>query len=252
MKKCRFYMIDMDERFISMVRRAIAGCPGIEFTGSTGNGRTALSEVLRLKPDVVMTDIPLPEMDGISLLHQFQRFSRPPAVIVCTRFYSDASMQCAFRYGAAFFLCKPIEIRALPELVLECGRAQPESNVSAEELDHENEAERCRGALALGILKEIGMPARLDGAAYFLEAVVHCSGDPLLIRNLTRGLYTRLVQRMDTTVSRVERSMRSAIAIAYDRGTLSQRFSHRPTNREFIEYLMRAVEQAERSRSPKP
>jgi len=55
---------------------------------------------------------------------------------------------------------------------------------------------------------------------------------------------------MDTTVSRIERSMRSAIAIAYDRGTLSQCFDHRPSNREFIEYLMNAVDQKERSSTP--
>ena len=54
---------------------------------------------------------------------------------------------------------------------------------------------------------------------------------------------------MDTTASSVERSMRTAIAIAYERGSLSRRFPHRPSNREFLEYLMSAVEQAERSRA---
>ena len=90
------------------------------------------------------------------------------------------------------------------------------------------------------------MSARLDGAAYFMETAVHCHGDALLFKNLSKGLYAQLAQRMDTTVSRIERSMRCAIAIAYDRGTLSQHFSHRPTNREFIEFLMYTVEQSQR------
>ena len=250
MKKCRFYIADMDVQFVSRVRGTISRCPGIEVVGSTGNGRTALTESLRLKPDVVMTDIPLPELDGITLLHEFQRFSRAPAVIVCTRFYSDASMQCACRYGASFYMCKPIEISILPELILECGRSRQDPILDVEKQAAENETERIRGSIVHNLLKELGMSARLDGAAYFLEAVVHCHGDALLMRNLSKGLYAQLAQRMDTTVPRIERSMRSAIAIAYERGSLSRHFTHRPTNRELIEYLMSAADQAERSCVP--
>ena len=108
MKKCRLYIADMDVQFISGVRRVVTRCQGIEIVGSSGNGRTALRDCLRLQPDVVISDIPLPELDGISLLHEFQRFGHAPAVIVCTRFYSNASMQCACRYGASFFLCKEL------------------------------------------------------------------------------------------------------------------------------------------------
>lgn len=249
MKKCRFYIADMDEAFVARVRSAVSRCHGIEIVGSTGNGRTALTECLRLKPDVVMMDIPLPELDGITLLHEFRRFSHAPTVIVCTRFYSDASMLCASRHGAAFYMCKPIETAVLPELILECGRSAPEFPPDSKHLDQANEAERLRGAITHGILKELGMSARLDGAAYFLQTAVYCHDDALLLRNLSKGLYAQLAQRMDTTVSRVERSMRSAIAIAYDRGTLSRHFSHRPTNREFILFLLRAVEQAEHSQA---
>ena len=250
MKKCRFYIADMDEQFVTRVRGAIARCAGIEIVGSTGNGRTALTESLRLKPDVVMTDIPLPELDGISLLHEFRRISNAPSVIVCTRFYSDASMQCASKYGAAFFLCKPIEIATLPELILECARSRQEPVLNTENRMLENEAQRLRGAITLELLKDLGMSARLDGAAYCIEAAVYCHDDALLMRNLSKGLYAQLAQRMGTTVSRIERSMRSAIAIAYNRGTLSRHFSHRPTNREFLEFLMNAVDQAERSYVP--
>jgi hypothetical protein len=86
------------------------------------------------------------------------------------------------------------------------------------------------------------MSARLDGAVYFIEAVACCRRDEMLLRNMSRGLYARLAERMNTTVSRIERSMRSAIAIAYSQGTLKRHFTHRPTNREFIEYLLNAAE----------
>lgn len=243
MKKCRLYIADMDVHFITGVRRVVTRCQGIEIVGSSGNGRTALRDCLRLQPDVVISDIPLPELDGISLLHEFQRFGHAPAVIVCTHFYSNASMQCACRYGASFFLCKPIEMATVPELIQECSRSSRQSTIDIEKNAIENETERARGAIVHKLLKDWGMSARLDGAAFFVEAAVHCHGDALLLKNLSKGLYAQLAQRMDTTVPRIERSMRSAIAIAYERGSLSQCFDHRPSNREFIEYLMDAVEQ---------
>lgn len=250
MKKCRLYIADMDMQFIAGIRRAVAGCQEIEIVGSSGNGRTALRDCLRLKPDVVISDIPLPEFDGISLLREFQRLRQAPAVIVCTHFYSDATMQCACRYGASFFLCKPIEIATLPELIQACGRSSRRSVTYMERNDRQSDAEHLRGAAVHKLLKDLGMSVRLDGAAYFIEAVVHCHGDALLLKNLSKGLYAQLAQRMDTTVSRIERSMRSAIAIAYDRGSLSRCFDHRPSNREFIEYLMNAVDQNQQSSVP--
>lgn len=250
MKKCRLYIADVDAQFITGVRRAVTRCQGIEIVGSSGNGRTALRDCLRLKPDVVILDIPLPELDGISLLHEFQRLRDAPAVIVCTHFYSDASMQCACRYGASFFLCKPIEMSILPELIRECERCGRQSVIAVDHSDRQNEAERQRGAIVHNLMKDWGMSVRLDGAAYFIEAAVHCHGDALLLKNLSKGLYAQLAQRMDTTVPRIERSMRSAIAIAYDRGSLGRYFDHRPSNREFIEFLMNAVDEKERSPIP--
>jgi len=250
MKKCCLYIADMDTQFITGIRRAVARCQGIEIVGSSGNGRTALRDCLRLKPDVVISDIPLPEFDGISLLREFQRFSKAPAVIVCTHFYSDATLKCACRYGASFFLCKPIEMATLPELIQECGRSSRQSVIDIEKNDRQNDTGSLRGAIVHKLLKDWGMSARLDGAAYFIEAAVRCQGDAILLKNLSKGLYAQLAQRMDTTVSRIERSMRNAIAIAYDRGTLSQCFDHRPSNREFIEYLMNAADQKERSSIP--
>ena len=250
MKKCRLYIADMDLQFIAGIRRAVAGCQGIEIIGSSGNGRTALRDCLRLKPDVVISDIPLPEFDGISLLHELQRLSQVPSVIVCTYFYSDATMQCACRYGASIFLCKPIEMATLPVLIQACGHSSSQSLTDIERHDRQSDAQRLRGAAVHKLLKDLGMSVRLDGATYFIEAAVHCNGDALLMKNLSKGLYAQLAQRMDTTVSRIERSMRSAIAIAYDRGSLSRCFEHRPSNREFIEYLMNAVDHNERSSDP--
>lgn len=243
MGKCRLYIADVDARYVSSVRDAIARRPDLELVGNSGNGRVALTEILRLSPDVVLTDIPLPELDGIALLHEVRRIRHAPAVIVCTHFYSQASMSCACKYGAAFFLCKPVDLQALPALLLECASCREQSPMMAE-TDSPEDVEARRAAVARDLLKRFGLSPRLDGSAYILEAVLHCR-DEMLLKNLSRGLYAELARRLDTTPSRVERSLRSAIRIAHDRGTLAEHFAGKPTNRQFITYMMRAVDEAE-------
>jgi len=244
MNKCRLYIADMDDGFVARIRRLIASSPGIEIAGNTGNGKAALKEIIRLSPDVVLSDIPLPDLDGIALLRETQRLRCPPAVIICTRFYSEASMQCACQYGAAFFLCKPIELLTLPDLIIACSRSRQTVEPGITRRVNDNEAQRGRANAARAFLKGIGMPSKLDGSAYFIEAAVHCHDNELLLRNLSRGLYVQLAKRMDSTVSRIERSMRNAIDIAYQRGNLRAHFTRKPTNREFLEYMLHTVKQA--------
>ena len=242
MRRTRLYIADMDSAFVSRIRRSISTFEGIEIIGSAGNGRRALRDIVRLVPDVLLTDIPLPEMDGFTLLKETKRLRQPPQVIVCTRFYSDVSMQCACKYGAAFFLCKPIDLETLPGLILECSRCaadtQPSTTSSA------NAEEPMRGIVARNLLRELGLSPKLNGSAYLLETALHLYSDSLLFRNLSHGLYAELARRMDTTVPRVERSLRNAINIAYERGTLSKMFTGKPTNKEFIEHIMREIDRA--------
>lgn len=249
MEKYSLYICDLDERFVSMVRSVVSESTAIDVVGNSDNGRQGLGEILRLKPDVVLTDIPLPGLDGIALLRQTRRFVQPPAVIICTRFYSDAIMRQASRYGAAYFLCKPIELQTLPGLIAECGGCRAESSVRHPEVDEIDEVQRRRAGIALSLLKELGLSPRLYGSAYILEAALHCHDDATLFKNLTQGLYAVLAGRMDTTPSRIERSLRNAIDIAYERGTLSRHFPHKPTNKEFLEHIMRAIDEAERDRT---
>ena len=242
MTRTRLYIADMDLSFVTRIRGAITSSAGIEIVGSAANGRRALRDVVRLAPDVLLTDIPLPEMDGFTLLKEVKRLRQPPQVIVCTRFYSDVSMQCACKYGAAFFLCKPVDLETMPSLIQECSRCAadlPPSSVSLPDAE-----ENMRGAVMKDLLRKLGLSPRLNGSMYLLETALHLHSDSLLFRNLSHGLYAELARRMGSTVPRVERSLRNAINIAYERGTLSNIFPGRPTNKEFIGFVMREIDRA--------
>lgn len=246
MEKYRVYIADMDQAFTASVRRALASNAALAVVGNAANGRQAMKDIVRLAPDIVLADIPLPELDGIALLRETRRLRHPPAVIICTRFCSDASMQCACKYNAAFFLCKPIDCRALPGLLIECGKAASASANLHDGTIAADESTDGRGEIARSLLREYGMPARLDGCAYLIEAALCAQGDAMLFRNLSNGLYAVLARLMGTTVPRIERSLRSAIGVAYERGSLSRFFAQKPSNKAFLEHFMRAVDAAER------
>lgn len=245
----RLYIADIDPHFIAAVRRAVARSQNVMVVGEAQTGRKALSEIHRLRPDVLLTDIQLPELDGIALLREAKRLHVPPAVIVCTRFYSTASMEWAFRYGAAFFLCKPIDFDRLPDLVVDCaGQVQPLPN----NMEDDNDTRNQRAANVRALLRDMGISPKLNGSAYLVESVLRARENDLLLRNLSRGLYVELAEQLDTTVARVERSLRSAIDIAYERGSLRRRFSSRPSNKQFIEYLLRESEQPSEADAGQP
>lgn len=231
----RVFIADIDPLFIRNVRRAFSCCRGAQIVGESGSGRQALAMIQRLRPDVVLADIQLPELDGIALLREVRRLKRPPAVVICTRFYSSASMEWAYRYGASYFLCKPVDYARLPELMCDCAA----SPMPEPEDDGQEEARARRAAGVRALLMDFGISPRLNGSAYLVESVLRAGEDELLLRNLSRGLYAELARAMDSTVSRVERSLRSAIDIAYERGSLRSRFAARPSNKQFIEYLLR-------------
>lgn len=234
----RLYIADIDRQFIAAARRAVSQSRRVTLIGDAQSGRRALDDIQRMRPDVLLTDIQLPELDGIALLRESRRLRVPPAVVVCTRFYSTASMEWAFRYGASYFLCKPIDYDRLPDLVADCSTQIVQPMETYDDAD----AQARRAASVRALLRDMGISPKLNGSAYLVESVLRASDNDLLLRNLSRGLYVELAEQLGTTVSRVERSLRSAIGIAYERGSLRRRFTCRPSNKQFIEYLLRESE----------
>ncbi|MDO4866562.1 MAG: response regulator, partial [Clostridia bacterium] len=99
MKSVRCFIADMDSAFVRQVCRAVSDARDIDVVGACPNGLVALRQIALLQPDVVLADIQLPELDGISLLTETRRLRRVPSVIICTHFYSEYSMECASRSG---------------------------------------------------------------------------------------------------------------------------------------------------------
>ena len=242
MRKLCLFIADVDAIHTERVIQCCARHREIEIVGTEHNGTLALKRVEAIRPDVLLTDIQLPGLDGILLLKDLQSLPHPPIVIVCTHFYSEISIRNANRFGACYFLYKPVDYHRLPNIILECGRSakQPRQDVHSGGTGAAGRAPFIRGMLA-----ELGIPAKLCGSQYLIESLICLDSNEGLIRNLTKGLYADVARQMHTTAPRVERSLRSAIGVGYDRGAMRAIFPSRPSNKEFIEYLHQRLQESD-------
>ena len=223
-------LADSSEEFRLLLRHTLEEAGEFQIVGDTGDGDEAWELIQRTRPDVVVADVILPGLDGISLL---QRMPKNVKTIILSAFCSQSMVQEVMRLGAWYFIPKPAHVESLLERVRQAVR--PEN-----------------GPLALptleadvtAIIHEVGVPAHIKGYQYVREAIIIAVQDMDVINAVTKVLYPEVAKRFNTTPSRVERAIRHAIEVAWDRGdleTLQSYFGYtvnsakgKPTNSEFI------------------
>ena len=229
-------LADANEEFRGMLRNVIDGTDGFTVAGSTGDGAEALRLCNELHPDLVLMDVVLPGLDGFALMKRMGlQEAGTPKVIVLSALCTEQAVSEAVSLGASFFFSKPCEMEALLERMgAVCTPAVPEPQMSAPELK----------TLVAAVIHEIGVPAHIKGYQYLREAIMIAVEDMDVINAVTKVLYPEVAKRFGTTASRVERAIRHAIEVAWDRGdleTLQKYFGYtvsnakgKPTNSEFI------------------
>jgi two-component system response regulator (stage 0 sporulation protein A) len=225
-------LADANEEFRSMLREAIETTEGFTVVGSTGDGAEALEILEQRQPDLAVLDLVLPGVDGLSLLRQLADSSTK--VLVLSAFCTDQVVAEAVSLGAAYFLPKPCTVDALLDRMY--------SVLGTQAVPEDHDAVLKNRVTA--VIHEIGVPAHIKGYQYLREAIIIAVGDMEVINAVTKVLYPAVAKRFGTTPSRVERAIRHAIEVAWDRGdleTLQKYFGYtvsnskgKPTNSEFI------------------
>ena len=225
-------LADANEGFRGMLREVIEKTDRFSVVGCTGDGTEAVQLMEEKQPDLALVDLVLPGTDGFRILKQAQDLETK--VIVLSAFCTDQVIAEVMNLGAAFFMIKPCETEALLDRMQAIfGQpAAPEEQGSA--LKNQVTA----------IIHEIGVPAHIKGYQYLREAILIAVEDIEVINAVTKVLYPAVAKRFATTPSRVERAIRHAIEVAWDRGdleTLQKYFGYtvsnskgKPTNSEFI------------------
>ena len=245
-KSVKLIIAVTSEDFRKLCCDAASAEEGIELLGSAGDGEEALRMCAELRPDVLLMDMVLPKADGYGVLKSLSRNGDgTPAVIVLSAFCSQRIVADAAALGAYYFISKPCDFEELFDRVRSVGRIS-DSGAGMVSLQNAGKAkpEQRVEAMVTEVIHEIGIPAHIKGYQYIREAIVQTVRDMDLINAVTKALYPMVAKKFGTTSSRVERAIRHAIEVAWDRGdieVLQKYFGYtvsgtkgKPTNSEFI------------------
>ena len=237
-KRTSIMIADNSEEFCVSLSTALQRTERFNLVGTACDGEQAMQLLEERKPDILVLDLMLAKKDGLSILKSMAGWERRPAVVATSGFMTDYVASAAAGLGVAYLILKPCDMEALvdrlEELRGDTGRSIPIRRAPGQSIE----------ALVTGIIHEIGVPAHIKGYQYLREAIIIAVGDMDVINAITKVLYPQVAKTFQTTPSRVERAIRHAIEVAWDRGDLDplQRFfgytvsntKGKPTNSEFI------------------
>ena len=239
-KRMRILIADSSEEFGCHLKNTLQQTDRYEIVGVACDGEQTLRLLAELQPEMLVLDLMLPKRDGISVLKAAAGMNRRPLTLVTTGFATDYVAALAAGLGAQYLMLKPCDMSALVERLDE----MRSSEAVKRPMLVKRQPERSIETMVTGIIHEIGVPAHIKGYQYLREAIMIAVNDMDVINAITKVLYPQVAKTFSTTPSRVERAIRHAIEVAWDRGDLDtlQRFfgytvsntKGKPTNSEFI------------------
>ena len=228
---------------------------GFHVVGKADNGEDAYQMIMDKKPDIVLLDVIMPKLDGITVLEKIRAANSGkdmPAVIMVTAAGNETVASAAFRNGASYYILKPFDREVLLDKIRlvaqERLRMKMPSVVREKPADtYMNKGDYIRRNLeddVTQLLHEIGIPAHIKGYQYLRDAIIISVEEKEMLVSVTKVLYPAIAKKHGTTASRVERAIRHAIEVAWSRGQLEmidEIFGYtvnsgkgKPTNSEFI------------------
>ena len=221
-----------------MVREYFKDHNKIELAIESHDGEDGLNKILNSAGnyDVILLDLIMPVKDGLYVLEELKKRGIEKNIIVETSYNEPKIIRKVSEYGVNYYVLKPFNLSDLEDKILSVFDTQESKTIN---LYHSN--------LQISITKmlhELGMPSHIKGYQYIREGITMIYNDPNIIGGITKELYPELASKFDTTVSRVERAIRHAIEVSWNRGNwdyMEELFGHsvdidkaKPTNSEFI------------------
>ena len=243
MDKVRVMLADDNLNLLRLLSDYLSRKGEIELVATVSDGVEIPDAVLKHAPDILVMDIIMPRRDGFMTLEALNAMDEAlrPKVIVLTGLARDDFIMRAIQLGASYYMVKPFDMELLYERILEVAREQPASILAPAQPEGGEESVDER---ITNLFLTLGIPAHIKGSQYLREAVRLVPENHDVINRITKELYPGIARKFDTSASKVERAMRHAIEVAWNRGRLESTnqmlgvklFSERdkPTNGEFI------------------
>ena len=238
MEKIKVLMIDDNIALVDMIKEYFNNHQKIEVSLSSNDGEEGLYKIINQEDDydIILLDLIMPKRDGLYVLEQLKQRNISKNIIVATSYNSPDTIRKVSEYGVNYYILKPFELADLENRILEVFKMMDKKTIN---LYHNN--------LQISITKmlhELGMPSHIKGYQYIREGICMIYNNPEVIGGITKELYPDIADKYDTTVSRVERAIRHAIEVSWNRGNwdfMEEIFGHsvdidkaKPTNSEFM------------------
>ena len=239
-KPVRVLIVDDNRNFCGLMKEYLDKQDDFQLVGMAYNGLEALQIIKENNPDIIILDIIMPHLDGIGVLERLYADNSPrkPRVIVLTALGQESVTQQATALGADYYILKPFDFNMLGARIRQLtdkknvsryGKVSPTKN---------------HDMAVTNIILEMGVPAHLKGYHYLRDAILMIIKDSSMMGAVTKELYPMIANKYQTTPSGVERAIRHAIELSWDRGNsaiMTSYFGHtisqergKPTNSEFI------------------
>lgn len=247
---------DDNQKILDLLEKVIGTDQELDLVGKAKNGEEMCRIIKEKNPDVVLLDLIMPKMDGLTVMDQINQdksVSERPYFIVITAVGQEKITEDAFNKGANYYIMKPFNNRMLLERIKFVRKMthgterRPEELVTGQTPGGENLENR-----VTNMLHEIGIPAHIKGYNYLRDAIMMAVEDMDVLNAITKILYPTVAKKYQTTSSRVERAIRHAIEVAWSRGkldTLDELFGYtvstgkgKPTNSEFIALIADTIQ----------
>lgn len=221
---------------------------GVEAVLVPKDGEALYEAIVAQRPQAVLCDVFMPHSDAIGVMKRVREEDLPqPQFMVLSGFDNVMLQNEVMRSGARYYFLKPFDPEVLAERVVQLlGSAAEENGKNVKAMPFGTGGQDVE-LMVTEMIHQIGVPAHIKGYHYLREAILLSVEDPEIMNAVTKVLYPTVAKKFGTTPSRVERAIRHAIEVAWDRGdvdTLNAYFGYtihnsrgKPTNSEFIAML---------------
>ncbi len=204
------------------------------------DGKALLSAFESNRADVIVMDAFMSNLDALSVITKLKDYDKKPLLMVMSSTDNQVFEQEILSAGADYYFLKPFDVQILAQRINQLtGRTKVEGNIVRTSNDLHIEISE--------MMHQIGVPAHIKGYEYLREAIILSVNDREMMGSVTKILYPTIAKKYATTSSRVERAIRHAIEVAWDRGDVDILYSYfgytvqntrgKPTNSEFIAML---------------
>ncbi len=236
MKK-KIMVVDDNKVMVEMLKEYFLESKTVEVVDEAYDGQEAWNKIKENSYDCVLLDLIMPKKDGLFVLEQIKENKIKANVIVVTSYNEQETIRNVSEFGVRYFVLKPFDLKDLEKRIMEATRDRRENSV----IDFGNNDAHIKVSK---ILHELGIPSHIKGYQYIRDAITMVYKDQNLIGGITKELYPEIGKKYNASVTRVERAIRHAIEVSWNRGDwdlMEEIFGHsvdidraKPTNSEFI------------------